>query len=52
MLNLIVLSFLAKGPAKRNKINAGQKSLRRRSRKRMNPLTQNFGFSWFGGYTF
>jgi hypothetical protein len=30
----------------------GQKGLRCESRKRMNPLTQNFRFSWFVGYTF
>jgi hypothetical protein len=32
--------------------SGGQKGVRRESRKRMNPLTQNSTFSWFVGYTF
>ena len=30
----------------------GQKSVRRSSGKRMNPLSENFGFCWFTRYTF
>jgi hypothetical protein len=42
----------AKDGANLNKISVGQKGFRRESRKRMNPLTQNFRVSWFTRYTF